>query len=233
MTEHRERRRAVPAIAPVPSIRSKAIMLRLVRRSARSASTERSNQIARPHVVRRRRGPSRENRQWGESCRREQDGHEVSSDSGPHPRRPVAHRAQRPPAAAERKDALRLHHRTLRRVLSLAKGRRPVHRRPSRRGRIPDRRGARPSRRAPRPRRSSASRRRSASRATRSFSRRRSRSTATAPRSRTAPASCSTSTTPNSSPRWPRTTRTSRPPPATSRANRSRPASRRSAPHTA
>ena len=46
------------------------------------------------------------------------------------------------PADERPPDALRLHPRPLRRVLALAEGRRPVHRRPPRRGRLPDRRGA-------------------------------------------------------------------------------------------
>ena len=41
---------------------------------------------------------------------------------------------------------LRLHPGSLRRLLALPEGRRPVHRRPPRRGRLPDRRGARPPR---------------------------------------------------------------------------------------
>ena len=93
-----------------------------------------------------RRRASRENPRRGESCRREQDGHEVSSGSAAHSQRHSRVAAQRPPGAAERQDALRLHHRALRRVLALAEGRRPLHRRPPRRGRLPDRRGAGPPR---------------------------------------------------------------------------------------
>src|SRR5205814_329683 len=55
--------------APLPSARSKAIMFRLVRRSACSAVTPRSNHI---------RDAGRETPARGESTGREQDGHQVS-----------------------------------------------------------------------------------------------------------------------------------------------------------
>ena len=129
-----------------------------------------------------------------------------------------APRGQRPP------DPLRLHPGALRRVLALAEGRRAVHRRPPRRGRLPDRRGARAPREHLVARRSCASRRRSASRASPSCRRRRARSTAarvaagqvgggSSRRSRS-----SRSTRTSSRPRSPPTTSTSRRPRARSRA---------------
>ena len=56
------------------------------------------------------------------------------------PRASARRRHQRAPEPVE------VHPGALRRVLALAEGRRPVHRRPPRRGRLPDRRGARPPR---------------------------------------------------------------------------------------
>ena len=211
-------------------------MLRLVRRRACSASTGRSNHIAKPDAAAAKaqvealagKTPAGANHAAVSK---------TATKSRPaqsaHSQRTVAFLPQRPPGAAERKDALHLHHRALRRVLALAEGRRPLHRRPSRRGRVPDRRGARPPRqhlvldRGPllagaRVRGlsgASAGRDRGVPQPRRGAGRRR-------------PAR-STSTTPSSSPRWPRTTRTSRTRPATSPASRSRPASRRSARPTA
>ena len=75
-------------------------------------------------------------------------------------------------------EPLQVHPGALRRVLALAEGRRPVHRRPSRRGRVPDRRGARAPREHLSSTRSCASRRRSASRASPSCRPPRARNTA-------------------------------------------------------
>ena len=140
---------------------------------------------------------------------------------------------QCPSGAAERKVALRLHHRALRRVLALPEGRRALHRRPPRRGRLPDRRGAGPPRRHLFLHRRAllpGARLRGLSRASAGGDR-----GVPAPRRRgkTATARSSTSTTPSSRPRWPRTTRTSRRPRAASPASRSRRACARSPAHTA
>ena len=101
-------------IAPLPRTRSKAIMLRLVRRSACSSV------IARTHPTR---------------CGRERR-------AGPAKWTAVTKTATKIPPAQE---PLRVHPGALRRVLALPEGRRPLHRRPSRRGGLPDRRGAGPA----------------------------------------------------------------------------------------
>ena len=133
------------------------------------------------------------------------------------------------PARPNGKTLSDLHHGALRRVLALAEGRRPLHRRPPRRGRLPDRRGARAPRehlvvdgRALLP----GARLRGLPRASAGGDR--GVPQPRAPR-RTAAraASSSTSTTPSSRPRSPPTTRTSRRRRATSPASRSRRASRR------
>ena len=64
----------------------------------------------------------------------------VETSQGHAENRPHAARRQGPP------DAVRVHHVALRRVLTLPEGRRPVRRRPPRRGRLPHRGGARAAR---------------------------------------------------------------------------------------
>src|SRR4051794_4869006 len=100
------------AMAALRSTRSKAIMLRLVRRRASSRVIARQIQ---PEA-------GRERVRFGEMDRRDQDRDEVPT-------------AQKP---------FRLHPGAFRRILTLPERRRPLHRRPPRRGGLPHRRGAGP-----------------------------------------------------------------------------------------
>ena len=148
----------------------------------------------------------------------------------------AASTSDREPRAAPRPPGpLRLHPGALRRVLALAEGRRAVHRRSPRRGRVPDRRGAGAAgqhvlehgrallagaRLRGLPRAPAGGPRRVPPRGRRANGGRRS------PR----PRRCSRSTTPSSRRRWPPTTSTSRTPRTSSRAPTSRRRSTRSCP---